>query len=410
MSWVEKIDTGIIIVTGDGREYKPLYMNSPKSFDFNISEFEFPHVRGTLVDRRERKGRRYTLEFFFQGENHLEVAEQFEASSLDKRPWNISHPMHGAMLMQPASLIFDNTGINVSKITATLIETLGDVAPRTSIPVKEQTVKSVENFNDSSSTAFEGKLKGANSNDINNLTLEMLGIYDEAEPLISDNDQANEYFNLFNKANSLIVDLTQEPLLAIQAVNAVIMYPSLFLTTVQARINLMIAQFTSLSEGIENLITPNDKLIYENMAGNVIACMVNASVNPLSDDDYGNSVDVLLVVNQINETYELYLENLDGLQTDNGGDTDSYIPDWQSASDLSGLVAFATSNLYDIALDAKQERIIYLESDSNLIIQTHRFYGLQQNDSTIEEFKRNNKIGLSEILQLKKGRELRYYV
>jgi len=410
MAWIDKINTGILITTGDGKEYRPQYMNSPKSFDFNISEFEFPHVRGTLVDRRERKGRRYTLEISFQGNDHMEIAEQFEQSSLDKRAWTVSHPMHGAMLMQPASLTFDNTAINVTKITATLIETLGDVAPKTSVPVKEQSIKAVESFNDSSSTAFEGKLKGAGSDEINQLTLEMLGIYNEAEPLIDDNDQANEYFNLFNTANALIVDLTQEPLLAIQAVNQVIMYPSLFATTAQTRINMLIAQFVSLSDGIENLITPNEKLIYENMAGNIISAMVNASVNPLSDSDYGNSVDVLAVIGLINANYDTFIENLDSLQTDNGGDTDSYIPDWQSASDLSGLVAYATSNLYDIALNAKQERLVYLEYDSNIIIQTHRFYGLQQNDSTIEEFKRNNKIGLSENLQLKKGRLMRYYV
>ena len=410
MAWVDQIETGMIITTGDGKVYNPLYTNTAKSFDFNLSEFDFPHVRGTLVDRRERKGRKYSLEIYFQGEDHLEVAAQFEESSLDKRAWIVSHPMHGTMLMHPASLTFDNTGINVSKITGSLIETLGDVAPKTTVPPKEHTVLAVEKFNESSGSAFEGKLKGADSTDINHITLEMLGIYDEAEPLINDNDQANEYFNLFNTANSLVLDLTDEPLTAINAVTAVINYPSLFAITVQARINMLITQFENLSSSIAELITPNEKLIYENMAGSLVAAMVNASVNPLDSNDYGNSVDVLGVIDSINSTYSDFIENLDSLQSDNGGDVDSYVPDWQSASDLSGLVAFATSNLYNIALNSKQERIVFLEVDSNLIVQAHRFYGLTVNDSTIDEFRRNNKIGLSENLQIKKGRELKHYI
>ena len=66
--------------------------------------------------------------------------------------------------------------------------------------------------------------------------------------------------------------------------------------------------------------------------------------------------------------------------------------------------------LFVIALSAKQERIEYISNDSNLISLTHRFLGLEPNDSTIDQFIRINKIGLNEFLQIKKGREIKYYV
>ncbi len=108
--------------------------------------------------------------------------------------------------------------------------------------------------------------------------------------------------------------------------------------------------------------------------------------------------------------YETFLDDMDGLQTDNAGDTLSFIPNDDVISQLSDLINFTIQNLYVIALSAKQERIIVLEADSNLILLTHRFYGLVEDDSTIQQFMDNNKIFLNEILGIRKGRTLSFYV
>jgi len=410
MSWVDQIETGILITTGDGKSYEPLYFNSPRSFDFNIAEFDFPHVEGTLVKRGQKKGTKYTLEFFFQGEEQLATALEFEQSSKDTRPWVISHPMHGTMSMQPVSLTFDNTGLNTSKITASLIETITDDAPKVTADAKEQILKSVENFSDTVTTVSGESMTAPDTDDITGLTLEMLGIYDEAAPEVKSSIQANEYFNLFNKANGLLLDLIAEPTLALIAMNDVIMYPSLFELSVKQRIEIFINQFTNLGDALEELITPSEKNNYQFTATALISGMVNSIVTPLDDNDYGNAVDVLDVIDSLVTTYNELVTNLDTLQTDNGGDPDSFIPNYDINQALSSLVNYTVANLFQIALGAAQERIVYLEQDSNLILLTHRFYGLELNDETIDEFIRNNKIGLSEMLQIKKGRQIKYYV
>lgn len=410
MSWVDQIETGIVITTGDGKSYEPLYFNSPRSFDFNIAEFDFPHVEGTLVKRGQKKGTKYTLDFFFQGEEQLATALEFEQSSKDTRPWVISHPMHGTMSMQPVSLTFDNTGLNTSKITASLIETITDDAPKITADAKEQILKSVENFSDTVTTISGESMTAPDTDDITGLTLEMLGIYDEAAPEVKSSIQANEYFNLFNKANGLLLDLIAEPTIALIAMNDVIMYPSLFELSVKQRIDIFINQFTNLGDALEELITPSEKNNYQFTATALISGMVNSIVSPLDDNDYGNAVDVLDVIDSLVTTYNELVENLDTLQTDNGGDPDSFIPNYDINQALSSLVNYTVANLFQIALGAAQERIVYLEQDSNLILLTHRFYGLELNDETIDEFIRNNKIGLSEILQIKKGRQIKYYV
>ena len=130
MSWLEKVETEMIITTGDGQPYAPDYMNAVKSVEYNVAEFNFPGIAGTFVDRRLPKGRKFNLELYFQGDDHLDVAEAFEASANDSRAWEIEHPFYGLVIVQPTSLQFDNSKQNLSKITGTVIETILEDAPR----------------------------------------------------------------------------------------------------------------------------------------------------------------------------------------------------------------------------------------------------------------------------------------
>jgi len=410
MSWIERIETGIIIRTGDGQEYEPLYMNTLKRQGFNVAEYNFPNVAGTLVKRTERTGIRYALEIIFQGENHLDISDAFEKSSRDSRFWVVSHPMHGRLNMQPVSLKYDNTGLNTTKISGEMIETITEDSPKVSVDPREQTVKDVATVGETMAEAFATQTTELSAGETVLLDGNMETLNTDMANVEKTNDEANEYFNLFNQVNAAVIDYTAEPLIAMQAVKDFIMYPSLLQISVAARFTALITQFASLAGGIAELVTPNDKKIYENNAANVIVAMVNSTMNPLNDDDFENAVGVLSVADQLSDTFAAYMVNIDSLQTDNGGDPDSYIPDFESVSGLANLVEFAIANLFQIALNASQERRVYIEKDSNAVLLAHRYYGLKVDDSTIDEFIRNNNIGLSEILQIRKGREIVYYV
>lgn len=409
MSWEDNISNGLIIVTGDGKEYRPLYKIDSITEDFNHAEFDFPNIAGTLVLKSEAKGRKKTLEFYFQGDNHLDTYLEFRNSTKDKRPWKITHPMYGLIIAQAVSITYDPSYLSGTKITATLIETITEEAPKLSVVPQAQVEKLVEEFNEISGEAFEAKLKDGSSV-INLMGLNLGTVYDPSEGVKKTDLQASDYFNLFNQAESYILDVTAEPLLAITAVKDVIMYPYLFEIAVRDRINLLVSQFNSLVADITELVTPDEKLVFENNAGNLISAMLLSAVNPLDDNDYGNSDNVLEISQLITDAFDSYVESLDVLQTDNGGDINSYVPDFDSMNSLSDVVDYTISNLYNIALNAGQERIIFLEEDSNLISLTHRFYGMLSDDSTIDEFIRVNKIGLSELLQIKKGRKIKYFV
>ena len=127
-TWLDKINNiDLEIITGDGSRFLPDYFIASvnKQVDYNISEFVFKDIDGSLVVRGRPKGTRYNIEFIFKGLNNLDEGKRFQEAAADPRAWNIRHPMYGAMKVQPIMLHYDDSKLNVTTITAEIIETLG---------------------------------------------------------------------------------------------------------------------------------------------------------------------------------------------------------------------------------------------------------------------------------------------
>jgi hypothetical protein len=407
MSWVNSVQTEFSIITGDSKEFKVLWLPSTKGVDYNIAEFEFPNLAGTLVQRGTPKGAKYNLEIYFQGEDNIEKALEFEQSANDPRPWTLAHPFYGNIVVHPASLLFDNSKYNVSKITGTLLETITQDNPKNTIIPADKIILDVEKLNATFATSFATDIPTPNTSDKNNLTSNTLSVYNEVRKKISNTLDAEAYFNAFNAANAAILEATDLPLECITKVQAILSAPYLFADSVKNRVNTLISQFNKLHDSVAVIVKRNDKKIFENNAGVTLAAICAASVTL---PDYRNRNDVVAIIDLLSDVFDSYIADIDGLQSDNGGDPDSYIPGANSMIALNDIVNFTLANLYDIALSSKQERIVILEDDSNIILLSHRFYGLLADDSTIQQLIDNNNIGLNETLQIRKGRSIIYYV
>lgn len=408
MSWIEKTQSDFIITTGDGREFKPKWLNATKGKTYNLAEFDFPNLAGTLVNRTTPRGRRYEIEIYFQGENHLDDASTFETSADDPRAWTISHPLYGSLIVQPAGLNFDNTVYNVSKITGTVIETITEDNPKTSIDPKDKITTDKEATDQIMAQSFANDVQ-PETTEINSLLAKNETLYNEGKKGIKLNIEAEEYFNRFKAANSAILRATSKPLEAMRKLQAVINYPGQFVDGVRNRIKTLLNQFGLLRASVTGIVSRFEKKTYESAAGTLISSMALSSATP-QNGDYGNRPEVLAVMDELLTTFETYLADLDDMQTENGGSTDSYIPDADSIIALNALVNFTVTNLFNIALNSKQERSVIIEDDTNLILLAHRFYGLLPDDSTIDELIKNNNIGLNRLLDIRKGTRIVYYV
>ena len=98
------------------------------------------------------------------------------------------------------------------------------------------------------------------------------------------------------------------------------------------------------------------------------------------------------------------------MQTLNGGNVCSFIPDFNSLIALEEVVNFTIANLFAIALNGKQQRSILLEYDSNWIILTHRLYGLDNADANLITLMQQNNAGLNTMLQVPANTLVIYFI
>lgn len=408
MSWLEKVEKGITITTGDGRKYTPEYFITPKSTDFNIAEFNFPNVEGTLVKRGTIKGAKHNFVFVFQGENHLDVSFNFEKSSKDNRPWEIEHPFYGIIRVHPTSLTYDSTGINITRVTGEFIETILDTFPQVSLnPTEFIDIKATEVIDetiDESSYQLkpDSKLKKL-------LTKLSTLIYNINRVITKIEEEAQEYINYYNAAITQIDTIQSNLNAAIRNISDVVYFPSRFEASIKSKLEGFKESFAQLEQIFKEPESTNNKITYEFLGTAVITSAVS-TIAVSEESDFNTSKDVVNVVEIITEMYNSFVVKLDEQQNSIIGNEDAYIPNYDSLNKMNELVNFAIANLLDIATKSKQERSFYLEEDSNALLLTHRLYGLDEDDENLVKFMNQNNIILNEIIQIKKGRKIVYFV
>lgn len=413
MSWETRIQNNIQITTGDGQNWFPLMRvdSYQGSFEFNISEFEFPEIAGTKVDRRLRKGVRYPMEFYFQGPDCVDVGRAFIEASTNTKFWQIIHPMFGQFKGQPINIEFDTIGINVFTIKTTVVETITDDGAKTVFDPNDNAKfvlnrakdRNVQSFQTSTTNKLE-------LDDVQVMQQTTEQVYEQTAVTITDQEQFNEYTNLYNAAQTKINTALNDVLFEVTIVQDFLNYPAQFVQDIKTKLILLKNQILALNDAVENL-NPSftQKKVYEFQAGALITTIIESISTP-QDDDYQSAVDVFYVIEQSIDTYNSFINQLQNLQNGNGYESDAYAPSAEFLEALSYSFNYSIANLFEIALTAQQQRVISLEEDSNVIIQTHRFYGLDQEDVNLKRFVTTNNIGLNETLQLKKGRKLVYYV
>ena len=406
MSWIEKYNTSLVISMGDNTVFTPKWMRAQKTKDFNVAQFEFKGVEGSLVYRGTPKGRVYDIEIFFDGEDCLDLSDSFDKSSTNAGAWTITHPVYGSLYVQPTTLTFDNSAANCTTITGKIVETIGGakLQPQVSIPsaitaqaalsrttLSNSYVESVEIYKVSTIQELQGKING---------------YYDGIANTIASYTDYTAFTNAYAQVNALINNTVFDIKALIDQQQTVLSFPAIFNETVLSRINKMFSQFADLfTYGIGSAYAL--KRLYENQAGTLLSAMCEATILNYA---YANRNEVLQVIDAIIAANNQFLANLDTLQTLTGGDINSYIPDPTSLFELSFLVNFTISSLFDIAQEVKQERVIYLPDTTHIVPLAYKLYGLSPNDNTIETLILSNELTLEELILIPKGRRIVYYV
>ena len=404
MAWKDNLENiKFTIKTGDGSVYYPLWRDSTKSTKLNFAKYDFINVKGSFIDRKESESGSFPLNFYFTGDDNLDQAKAFENSAKDKRLWTVTHPFYGTLSGHPTNIERNDNSFGNTEINVLFWESIADDYPQDTDSIPDEVNERVNQINSIGIQNYVSKAE-PQTGDINDLKSSIEISAARFEP---DSINFNEYTALKNKSLGNLNLLVQETEVAISSAQLVLSDPANFSRNIRSKIDSIKAAYAE----IKNTINPENrqsKYYFESQSATLLGNFAKSAVNPLPDDYIVRS-DIESVNSELLFLYNDYLLTIDGNQVPIENTSDEYSPDIDLQSALIDLITYTGQALFIISFDARQERSVILEKDSNLIVLTHRFLGLAS-DENLQTFKRINKIGLSETYRIKKGRLITYYI
>ena len=408
-TWIEKAKTKFSITLGDGQVYYPLSMNANKSVEFNISEFNFRNLDGTLVNKRRRMGTTYDLTMIFQGGDHLDKAQAFQKSSYNTKPWSIQHPYYGVLGVQPITPVsYDNNnqaqGTTIIKVTVR--ETLNykqvtnTQAPADAIADGQQST--ARHY----ATYFVTKVATPTVKDVQQMKKDLNGVQNILKNISAG---YTDIINAYNKTNIAINAAIGNVTGYANAVQAYLLLPALIAGTAVARVQNLANIEGYFAAQFSKGLNADIKALLFLESGAVMGAMCLASVSNLSSTDYQYSNQVTGVISTIISSYNAYILGLDVMQTATGNEPGSWAADPDSIIALDNLLYLTLSTLFTIQANSKQAKYVTLTRPNNVITVAWQIYGLVSDDSTIDKLIADNNWGGNMLLQIPQGTQVLYY-
>ena len=389
MSWKDNIENiEFTIVTGDNEIFKPLYSSSSQNLEFNVSEFNFIELEGTLVTRKKVKSQKIPLNITFQGDDHIDIAEKFLQSSKDPRYWTVTHPIIGEVYGHPASISKTNDDLNTVVFSIDFWETIrpGEVLSSKVYPLELIESKNIELIEFVSLNLIPDQKQ-----EFKSLVSKIESRYDT----LINATNIDQFKGLLSGAMSGIDNLLKEPQKAIRNISQLIQFPAYIEDTLKTRVALIQAILNDIKE-----IFPDNNLNYSIFGSVVVSGIAQIILKP-SENDFVTRNDVQVQFNNLADVYDNFLNDIDN---------NNFQQDFQEAITLNEIIINTLYYLYDVSFDAKQERYDIVESDTNLILLTHKYMGLDKEDKNLNTFREINGIKNKNLFIVKKGRKITYLV
>ena len=400
----DKFDRNIEITTGDGVQYICLWNESTLTLDFANTVYEFINKPKSFVDKRNPKSKRIPMSIIFQGEKHIETANRFLKSAEDKRYWVVNHPVYGVLNGHPISIEVANNSLSVTQITIDFIETITDEAG----VVEAQS--SFENSSDLYNELSEDSAQAfSNSEDIGSSKKSILQSISDVSikyKSIYTNDTIQEIQNNIRNISTYVDNIISAPYNFVKDLYNFVGYIAFIKTNIIGKIQTI----EQIYEDFKNVLSTesSSKKYFESAGASAIGTTALSILN-IEDSEVFSREDLVSLGKQVSNMYSDYFSTLEKneIQLE---ENNSFIIDYKTQNNLYTLVASSIYKIMQLIYNARQERVITLDKDSNLIVLTHRYMGLDDLDKNIDSFRKMNNIKNKNIFIIKKGTKIRYYI
>jgi prophage DNA circulation protein len=414
MTWENRLQEATY-TSPKGEVFSFIYESVSVSATKKTTAFSFPGGSGTYIQDLGSTGRRYKQVLFFSGEDYDLQAESFFSALEEVGIGKLAHPLYGTFDVVPFGEIARRDDLvdaaNQAAFEVTFYETTGLVFPSVQEDASSQLASAIAEFNQASADKLSEELNIANEfervsfQSVYQASLNAVkNTFDQITQAQEDaNKQLNNVFNSISEGVDVLIG--QPATLAFQT-NILLQTPSLMADSIKARVDAytnLINQFTTGSSAVK--VPGND----------------NTAANDFQNADlYTSGGLVAFIDNVANEEFET---KTDALQyADTVLDLFDQVNAWREANysslglvdtgsmyqKLQNAVALTAGFLVQISFTLKQERTFILDRDRTMIDLVAELYG--NIDESLDFFINTNDLSGDEYKELKKGRQIVYFV
>lgn len=377
--------------------------------------FETPNGKGTYVQWLGKTGKRLPLNCFFNGADHDIVANQFLEALTEEGIGILFHPFYGTFDVVPFGSIKRNDSLvseaNQTSFEVTFYETTGSVYLSPQRNAAQELAVAIVAYSQNSAQKFGDELKFKSVSEKFTFKSAFQAVLKTTkstfEKITRAQDAVNKDFNnIYNSINDGIDLLIADPIALAKQTNILLQTPSRMNQSIQLRID----GYKQMISGIVN--APNSIKVagFNNNPNNEFQTSdlyasgsLVAMIQSVSQSKFETKPEALLVAeevisqfDQINAWREANYSSL-GLV-----DTGAMYQALQNA------VALTAGFLVQLSFSLKEERVIVLGRNRTMIDLVAELYGSV--DENLDFFINTNNLSGDEYLELKKGREIVYFV
>lgn len=401
------------------------YEDVSVDFEARGTAFDFSSADGTYVQKRGRSGNRYPLRIFFWGDDYDREASVFDAALREPGFGTLEHPAYGTVNVAVFGRVVRRddlkTAANQAVYEVTFWESIQELYPAAQADTKSKILSAVDAFNEAFGDQFDRQLDLSTQierqsfldkyNEFLDKTQASLEVIAEAQQ-----DTADKFNAVVDSIKRGIDVLIGSPLALARQTQIMIQTPARAVTSIRSQLDAygnLASDIFGLNTSAPNGNDSRNTNEFHNNEMYASGYVISSAVASLSTQ-FVNSAEAIEASVAIDTLFESFLEWYDDnyqsiAQTLSGTTTEGSLDPGDAYQQMSTVIGLVTGYLVNLSFTLKQERSVVLDRDRTIIDLASELYK-DEPDDYLDAMIDDNNLSADEILELRRGTEIVYYV
>ncbi len=429
MTWQQRLRPNIKLVSPEGNEFEAFWQQSDHTIDKKLGIFDYPLVRGTVVQDLQASSDRYTIPFGFAGQDHDELAFRFILACRERGQWSVTHPTEGFLGLQLISITKLDRPVaegNITRFTSEWIEPIDETTLQTTAELTGLVGNRYNDLNIGAADQFVKNIRSQTTSEIFAIQQAVKRVTNAVDTILGPIAAAND--SIFSAQLSIQRGIQEtfnavifEPLSLVGQVQNLIQNPARAIRDIKSRLSAykdLAAELFGLTPSQTTIQAKNTTAVQELSLSAIIASNAEITVTgpqkpevPATGAIQSRSQAVGFALELRDRFIEItdILDESQILFEDNDIDS-QYFSQTETFNTAIQLTSTAQQYLLLAAYDLSVERRFKLEKPKTPLQIVGEEYGsFGDNDNLIDLFITTNELKGTEILFLPAGREVVVY-